>query len=73
MFDKFAEKLLEGAMSTFTPKMEEMSKIRANELLSLRAKIRTQPEEVESWFDREISLINNIDLSDMLKRFQSGK
>ncbi len=70
MFDKFTEKLLEGAMSAFSPKIEEMSKLRADELISLKAKIRTRPEEVESWFDKEISMINSMDLSDMMKKFK---
>lgn len=72
MFDKFTEKLLEGAMSAFTPKIEEMSKIRTNELISLREKIRTKPEEVESWFDKEISMISSMDLSDMMRKIQSS-
>jgi len=71
MFDKFTEKLLENAMSAFTPKIEEMSKIRTSELISLKAKIRTKPEEVEYWFDKEISKISNMDLGDVLKKIQS--
>ena len=70
MFDRFTEKLVENALSMYSPKLGEISKIRADELSLLRAKIRTSPEEVEVWFDKEIAKIGNIDFSDIIKRIQ---
>ena len=54
MLDKFTEKLLESAMSAYSPKLEELSKERVSELERMKAQIRTNPDEVESWFDNEI-------------------
>jgi len=70
MLDMFTEKLLENAMSGYRPRLEEISKMRVDELAVVKAKIRTYPEEVEAWFDKEISKAGNIDVSDILKKMQ---
>lgn len=68
MINGFTEKLLENAMSGYKPRLEEMSKIRVDELAVTKAKIRTHPEEVEAWFDAEIAKARNLDFSDILKK-----
>jgi len=70
MLDIFTEKLLEMAMSSYTPRLKEMSKLRVDELSSVKAKIRTSPEEVEAWFDAEIAKAGNMDVSDILKKMK---
>jgi len=70
IFDKFTEKLLESAMSPFTPRLEEISRLRVNELAAVKAKVRTNPEEVETWFDKEIEKAGNMDVSGILKKIQ---
>jgi hypothetical protein len=70
MLDKFTEKLLENAMSGYRPRLEEISKMRADELAVTKAKVRTHPEAVEAWFDTEIAKASNIDVSDILKKMK---
>lgn len=70
MPDKFTEKLLEMAMSGYRPRLEEISKLRVDELAAVKAKVRTHPEEVEAWFDTEITKAGNIDVSDILKKIR---
>jgi len=41
MFDKFTEKMVENALSGYTPKLEELSKMRVDELAAVKAKERT--------------------------------
>lgn len=70
MLDKFTEKMVENAMAGYRPRLEEMSKIRIDELVAAKAKVRTHPEEVEAWFDKEIAKAGNMDVSDILKKMQ---
>jgi hypothetical protein len=35
----------------------------------MRAKIRTEPEEVEAWFDREAEKVHNANIKDIIKNF----
>jgi hypothetical protein len=70
MLDKFTEKLLANAMSGYRPRLEEISKVRVDELAVTKAKVRTHPEEVEAWFDTEIAKASNIDVSDILKKIK---
>jgi hypothetical protein len=70
MFDGFTEKILENAMSEYKPRLEEISKLRVDELAVIKAKVRTHPEEVEAWFDMEIVKAGNIDVSDILKKIK---
>jgi hypothetical protein len=70
MPDKFTEKLLEMAMSGYTHRLKEISKLRVDELAGVKAKLRTCPEEVEAWFDAEIGKASNMDVSDILKKMK---
>lgn len=70
MLDKFTERLLQNALSGYSPKLYEISKLRIDELASTKAKVRTHPEEVEAWFDTEIAKAGNIDVSDILKKIK---
>jgi hypothetical protein len=70
MLDKFTEKLIENAMPGYRPKLEELSKIRVDELAATKAKIRTHPEVVEAWFDTEIAKAMNIEFTDILKKIK---
>lgn len=70
MLDKFTEKILENAMSGYRPRLEEISKIRVDELAITKAKIKTHPEEVEAWFDTEIAKAKNLDFGDILKKIR---
>jgi len=70
MLDGFTEKLLENVMSGYKPRLEEMSKIRVDELIATKAKVRTHPEEVEAWFDTEIAKAGNLDFSEILKKIK---
>ena len=66
MLDKFTEKLMENALSGFRPRLEELSKMRVDELAAVKRKVRTRPEEVEAWFDTEITKASNMDVSNIL-------
>ena len=66
MLDKFTEKLMENALSGFRPRLEELSKMRVDELAAVKGKVRTRPEEVEAWFDTEITKASNMDVSNIL-------
>jgi len=61
------EKLLENVASPYIPRLRETSQSRANELLAIKEKIRSSPEEVELWFDKEIQKLRNIDFSSLLR------
>lgn len=64
------ERLVEGMVSAYSSKVEAISKIRVEQLTEIRAKIRTNPDEVEAWFEREIEKIREIDLSDLLRNIR---
>lgn len=70
MLDKFTEKLLENAMAWYKPRLEELSKMRVDELAAAKSKVRTHPEEVEAWFDAEIAKAGSMDVSDILKKMK---
>lgn len=70
MLDNFTGKLLENVLSGYRPKLEELSKMRVDELVAVKAKVRTNPEEVEAWFDTEIAKVGNMDVSDILKKLR---
>ena len=71
MLDKFFDKFIESAYSTYKPKLEEISQIRAKELRVMREKVRTSPEEVELWFDREIENVCTVDVSNLLDKVKA--
>jgi hypothetical protein len=54
MLDKWMEKLVESAASAYMPRLESITEGRRTELVEMKSKVRTKPEEVEAWFDNEI-------------------
>ncbi|MEO9295474.1 MAG: hypothetical protein ABI347_07735 [Nitrososphaera sp.] len=66
MLDKF----LAGAVEAYLPKLAKMREERAAELGRIKAKVRTNPEEVEAWFDAEIDKLSSI--NSMLKDATAG-
>ncbi len=70
MFDSWLEKLVQNAASTYTPRLESIAEARRAELTELKAKIRTKPEEVEEWFEREIIKLGSVNVSDMLQKLR---
>ncbi|HWS20884.1 MAG TPA: hypothetical protein VN239_09355 [Nitrososphaera sp.] len=72
MLDKFMEKIIETATSAYIPKVEEKAKVRKAELEDMKAKVRTNPEQVEEWFDKEINRLQNIDIREIMKNATAG-
>jgi hypothetical protein len=72
MLDKFLEKMIEGATSAYLPKLEEKAKARKAELQEMKVKVRTNPEQVEEWFDKEIDKLQNIDIKEIVKNATAG-
>ena len=72
MLDKFMEKMIEGATSAYLPKLEEKAKARKAELEEMKVKVRTNPEQVEEWFEKEIVKLQNIDIKDIMKNATAG-
>lgn len=72
MLDKFMEKMIETATSAYVPKVEEKAKARKAELEDMKAKVRTNPQQVEEWFDKEINRLQNIDIREIMKNATAG-
>ena len=72
MLDKFMEKMIEGATSAYLPKLEEKAKSRKAELEEMKLKVRTNPEQVEEWFDKEIDKLQKIDIKEIMKNATAG-
>ena len=68
VFDKWMEKMMESAASAYMPKLESIAEERRAELLSMKSKIRSNPEEVERWFDQQIEKLSNMNVADILSR-----
>ena len=66
MLDKFMEKLIESTASVYLPRLERMAEQRRAELIEMKSKVRTSPEEVEAWFDKEIEKLSNMDIKDLM-------
>ena len=66
MLDKMMDKLIESAASAYMPKLEEMAEARRAELLEIRSKVRTNPEWVEMWLDKEIEKLSSMDIKDLM-------
>jgi hypothetical protein len=66
MLDKLMDKLIESAASAYMPKLEEMAEARRAELLEIRSKVRTNPEWVEIWLDKEIEKLSSMDIKDLM-------
>ena len=66
------EKMIESATSAYIPKVEERAKARNAELEDMKVKVRTNPEQVEEWFDKEIDKLQNIDIKEIMKNATAG-
>ena len=66
MLDKLMDKLIESTASAYMPKLEEMAEARRAELLEIRSKVRTNPEWVEMWLDKEIEKLSSMDIKDLM-------
>ncbi len=66
------EKMIESATSAYAPKLEEKAKARREELEQVKNRIRTNPEQVEEWFDKEIEKISSIDIKELMKDATAG-
>jgi 3-methyladenine DNA glycosylase AlkD len=72
MLDKFMDKMIESATSAYLPRMEEMAKARKAELEAIKIKVRTNPEQVEAWFDKEIEKLQKMDIKEIMKNATAG-
>ena len=72
MLDKFMDKMIESATSAYLPRMEEMAKARKAELEEIKIKVRTNPEQVEAWFDKEIEKLQKMDIKEIMKNATAG-
>ena len=64
------ERFLAGALDAYMPRLAKMREERAAELAQIKSKIRTNPEEVEAWYDAEMEKIGSMD--GMLKDATAG-
>ncbi|HYY40054.1 MAG TPA: hypothetical protein VE692_02275 [Nitrososphaera sp.] len=72
MLDKFMDKMIESATSAYLPRMEEMAKARKAELEEIKIRVRTNPEQVEAWFDKEIEKLQKMDIKEIMKNATAG-
>lgn len=72
MLDKFMDRLMESAASAYMPRIEEMAKARKAELEEMKTKVKTNPEEVEAWFHKEIEKLGSMDVKDIIKNATAG-
>ena len=70
MLDKWMEKMLQSAASAYMPQLGSIADSRRAELIEIKSLIRTKPEEVEAWFDKEIEKVGKMDVSDMLNKLR---
>ena len=66
LLDKWMEKMMESAASAYMPKLESIAEERRAELSTMKSRIRSNPEEVERWFDQQIEKLNGMNVADML-------
>ena len=70
MFDRITEKIIEKNLGS---PLSMLSTNRKKELQSIKDKIRTDPEQVELWFDKEIKKVENQKLQDIIKSVMDTK
>ena len=70
MLDKWMEKMLQSAASAYIPQLGSIAESRRAELIEIKSIVRTKPEEVEAWFDKEIEKVGKMDVSDMLNKLR---
>ena len=63
---------LAGAAEAYMPRLAKMREERAAELTRIKSLIRTDPEEVEAWFDAEIEKLDSMDVKKLLKDATAG-
>jgi vacuolar-type H+-ATPase subunit E/Vma4 len=66
MLENWMEKLMQNAVSAYMPKIESMRESRKAELEALKEAVRSKPEEVEAWFDKELKKLESMNVSDMM-------
>jgi hypothetical protein len=49
-----------------------MARARKAELEEVRAKVRTDPDQVEAWLDREIEKLSSMDVKEIIKNATAG-
>ena len=60
--------MLQSAASAYMPQLGSIAETRRAELTEIKSKIRSNPEEVEAWFDKEIDKVGKMDVTDMLNK-----
>ena len=73
MLDKFMEKLMESAASAYMPRLEQMAENRRAELMEIKSKVRTDPKQVEGWFDKEIEKLGTVDIKDLMNKVNTSQ
>ena len=66
------EKMMESATSAYLPIVEEKARARKSELEEIKMKVRSNPDEVEEWFDKEIDKLQNINIQEIMKNATAG-
>jgi hypothetical protein len=64
--------MIENATSAYISKVEEKANARKAELEEMKVKVRTNPEQVEKWFDKEIDKLQSIDIKEIMKNATAG-
>lgn len=59
---------MESAAAAYMPRLETIAEERRSELLDIKSKIRTDPGQVELWFDKEIEKLGNMSVKDILNK-----
>jgi hypothetical protein len=72
MLDKFMEKMMESATSAYLPRVAEKARARKSELEEIKMKVRSNPGEVEEWFDKEMDKLQNINIQEIMKNATAG-
>jgi hypothetical protein len=62
------EKMLQSAASAYMPQLGSMAESRRAELMEMKSNVRSKPEEVEAWFDKEVEKVGKMDVSDILSK-----
>ena len=62
------DRLMESAANAYMPKIEEMAELRRKELAEIKSRIRSEPQAVEAWFDKEIDKVGKLDPKDLFNK-----
>lgn len=69
MFDK----LVESALAQYLPGITRLTEAKRAELGEIRAKVRTHPEEVEAWFDKEIEKLTDANIKGLIRKVKENE